>query len=70
MINAGKQLRKLRLEYGDSAKTLARETGIPYRTILQYETAEIIEPSMYKFYIIAKYYGVSLDYFIPQKRKD
>ncbi len=55
------RFRELRLEKGIGQEQLAKELGVGKATISLWENG-LREPKLYSLVIIAKYFGVSIDY--------
>ncbi|MBE5746885.1 MAG: helix-turn-helix transcriptional regulator [Clostridiales bacterium] len=55
------RFKELRLEKGIGQEQLAKELGVGKATISLWENG-LREPKLYSLVIIAKYFGVSIDY--------
>lgn len=69
----GQKLRELRKEKGLSLETMAKEIGIPYITISNYER-ETRFPNLQNLLKFRHYFGVSVDYllrddYLPEETK-
>ena len=60
------RIKELREEKGLSQAKLAKELGVNYRTISNYEL-EIREPNIQTIEKLCKYFGVSSDYLLGFK---
>lgn len=59
-MDVGSNIKKIRKSKGITQVVLSEKTGIPYRTIQDYENNKIKEPSMSKLALISEQLGVTL----------
>lgn len=62
-MTIGDRIRKLRKQDGNTLEELAPELGIAYNTLGAYERGERLPP-IDKVVLIAKHFGVSVDYLL------
>ena len=68
IIFHAERLRDLRVREGKSCQVLSELLGFGSNTIRRYETGERV-PSLRNLCIVARYFGVSVDYFLEYSEK-